>query len=426
MPILNGELKTRYDFQTDTLYVIDWILRMKLRTLAIILLIIPGLVLAEARQIDEYQWEGVARIVAIGDIHGDYNNYMATLKAAGLVDKKGKWAAGDTHLVQLGDLPDRGPDTLKIIDHIRGLAKQAKRKGGMVHSLIGNHEVMNVTGDLRYVHPGEYEAFAGRKSKTMRDRYYELYLQRYEQQDPEGFAQLPEGFRAQWEKEHPLGWLEHRQGWDPAWNQDAEYAQWVMGNKVAIRINDMLFVHGGISGFYCANSLASLTENAVAHMKAYDPANAGLLEDPNGPLWYRGLSGGEPAATMETVDAILAHHDAKHIVVGHTPTFGVIWPTFDAKVIMADTGISTYYGGNIGYLEVTPEGSFGGYPAGKLPLPSLDADRIPYLENVIQMDPDNKRLLKRLEKMQQPPLVAPAGSIDDGEVQAAVPICGTS
>ncbi len=399
---------------------------MKFKKLAIILLLIPGLVLAEARQIDEYQWEGVERIVAVGDIHGDYENYMATLKAAGLIDQKGKWAAGETHFVQLGDLPDRGPDTLKIIDHITQLAKQAKRKGGRVHNLIGNHEVMNVTGDLRYVHPGEYEAFAGRKSKTMRDRYYEMYIQRFEQQDPEGFANLPDDFKAQWEKEHPLGWLEHRQAWDPAWNRDAEYAKWVMDKKIAIRINDNLFVHGGISGLYCANSLASLTERAVTLMQAYDPANAGLLEDPNGPLWYRGLSGGEPPAALETVDAILAQHGVKHIVVGHTPTFGVIWPRYDAKVVMADTGISSYYGGNIGYLEITSEGYFGGYPSGRLPIPLRDEEAIPYLESVIEMDPDNKRLLKRLEQLMQP---APESSEESGEGTEAilpVPICGTS
>ena len=58
------------------------------------------------------------RIVAIGDIHGDYEQYMKVLTAAGLVDRKGKWAGGETHLVQTGDIPDRGPDTRKIIEHL--------------------------------------------------------------------------------------------------------------------------------------------------------------------------------------------------------------------------------------------------------------------------------------------------------------------
>ena len=107
----------------------------------------------------------------MGDLHGDYDNYLATLRAAGLVNKRGKWVGGATHFVQTGDVPDRGPDTEKNIDHLSKLAKQAERKGGQVHTLIGNHEAMNVYGDLRYVHVGEYRAFATSNSETLRDRY---------------------------------------------------------------------------------------------------------------------------------------------------------------------------------------------------------------------------------------------------------------
>ncbi|MEE4218596.1 MAG: metallophosphoesterase [Xanthomonadales bacterium] len=404
---------------------------MTLRKLAIFLMLIPGLALAEARQIDEFQWEGVQRIVAVGDIHGDYDNYMATLEAAGLVDSKGKWSGGQTHFVQVGDLPDRGPDTRKIIGHISQLAKQAKRKGGRVHSLIGNHEVMNVTGDLRYVHPGEYEAFVTRKSKSMRDRYYEMYMERFEQRDPDAFAALPADFQAQWEKEHPLGWLEHRQAWDPAWNRDAEYAKWVMDKKVAIRINDNLFVHGGISSFYCANSLDSMTQKAVAQMQSFDLANPGIVMDPNGPLWYRGLSGMEPQASMETVDAILARQGVVRIVVGHQPTSGVIWPNLDARVVMIDTGISKHYGGHVAYLEILPGAVNAGYPWGKLGLPASDAEAIPYLEKVIEHDPQNAYLKARLKKLLNPVETAPAdGAANpaavEGAESAAQPICGTS
>lgn len=404
---------------------------MILKKLAtILLLLLPGLVLAEARQIDEFQWEGVQRIVAVGDIHGDYDHYMATLRAAGLVDSKGKWAGGKTHFVQVGDLPDRGPDTKEIIDHITQLTKQAKRKGGRVHSLIGNHEMMNVTGDLRYVHPGEYEAFVTRKSKAMRDRYYTMYMERFEQQDPTGFAALPADFQVQWEKEHPLGWLEHRQAWDPAWNRDAEYAKWVMDKKVAIRVNDNLFVHGGISGFYCANSLDSMTEKAVAVMQSFDLDNPGIAMDPNGPLWYRGLSGMEPQASEETVDAILDRQGVSRIVVGHQPTSGVIWPNYDGKVVMIDTGISNHYGGHVAYLEILPDAINAGYPWGKLELPASDAEAIPYLEKVIEHDPQSGHMKARLKKLLSPVETTPADgpvkpSLEGVEVLTA-PICGTS
>jgi hypothetical protein len=407
-----------------------------MKYLSLAFLALAGVALADARQVDDYHWEGVERIVAIGDLHGDYDNYLAALRAAGLVDRKGKWAGGDAHFVQTGDIPDRGPDTGRIIEHIQRLAKQAKRKGGRVHNLIGNHEAMNVYGDLRYVHEGEYEAFRTRRSETLRDRYFELYMQSLEQNAPERLADLPEDWRAQWNQRHPLGWVEHRQSWDPAWDPEAEYAQWVMGNKVAVQVNDTVFLHGGISGYYCQNSLASLTDKVVAAMQNFDPQAPGILEDEYGPLWYRGLSGEEPQAPPETVDAILANHRANRIVVGHTPTSGVVWPLYDGKVVVIDTGISSAYGGYVAYLEITPEGVFAGYPEGKFPLPSGGDDLIAYLEKVAAQSPDNRSLQKRLRLLKEPPPPAPAepppepgeagGATEPEEIAEPMPICGIS
>jgi hypothetical protein len=407
---------------------------MKLRYFVLVLILFPGLLFAAAKEISEYEWEGVERIVAIGDIHGDYDNYMATLTAAGLVDKKGKWAGGKTHLVQTGDIPDRGPDTQRIIEHITRLAKQAKRKGGRVHSLIGNHEAMNVYGDLRYVHKGEFEAFVTRNSEKLRDRYFDLYMESMQQNEPEQFAALPEDYREQWNEQYPLGWLEHRQAWDPAWNPEGKLANWVLERKVVIKVNGNLFLHGGLSGFYCQNSLESMTEKVTDNLRHFDPADSGILEDDFGPLWYRGLSGVEPQALPETVNAILAHHDASHIVVGHTPTRGVIWPQYDSKVLMIDTGISKAYGGYVAYLEITPEGYFAGYPAGKLKLPDSDEGAIPYLKQVIGMQPGNPHLKKRLENLTapvEPKPVDPAATAE-GQPEAkpeparVPPICGIS
>ncbi len=397
------------------------------------ILLFSSLVFADAKEIDEFQWEGVERIVAIGDLHGDYENYMATLSAAGLVDKKGKWIGGSTHLVQTGDIPDRGPDTRKIIDHITRLGKQAERKGGRVHNLIGNHEAMNVYGDLRYVSDGEFAAFVTKQSETLRNRVYEITMQNLESSNPEAFAALPENFREEWNLRHPLGWVEHRQAWDPAWNPEGEYAKWVLSKKVAVRVNNILFVHGGISGFYCQNSLDSLTEKALGKLQKFEPGNGGILEDEFGPLWYRGLSGEKPEAVEETVDAILSRHQVDHIAVGHTPTSGVIWPRYQGKVLMIDTGISRVYGGYIGYLEMTPEGLFGGYANGKVPLPVNDSGLIPYLEKVIALNPDNAYLQERLEQLRNPPvpelLEQEAGMSGDTSLEPGpepIPICGIS
>ena len=98
-----------------------------MRYLVLLTLLCSSLAVGAAREVDEYHWEGVERIVAIGDLHGDYENYLATLQAAGLADSKGKWTGGSAHLVQTGDIPDRGPDTGRIIEHIIKLDKQARR-----------------------------------------------------------------------------------------------------------------------------------------------------------------------------------------------------------------------------------------------------------------------------------------------------------
>ena len=387
----------------------------------LILLFFTHFAFADAREIDAFHWKGVDRIVAIGDLHGDYDNYIKVLSLAGLVDKKGKWSGGKTHLVQTGDIPDRGPDTLKIIDHIRKLAKDAKRKGGRVHSLIGNHETMNMYGDLRYVHPGEYAAFVNKKSEALRNRYYEVFLQNLEARNPEVFSALPENYREEWNSKFPLGWVEHRQAWDPAWDPKAKYGSWVLEQKVAIQVNDAIFLHGGISAYYCQNSLASITDSARDNLRNFDPQNPGIVEDAKGPFWYRGLSGVEPRALPETVDAILEHHDARHIVVGHTPTSGVIWPRYDAKVVMIDSGISRAYGGHIAYLEITADGLFAGYPQGKLALPTNSEGLVPYLEQVIEGNQKSPELKKTLQGLKNPPAPAPDSGVEmaEGEAQAA-------
>ncbi|MGA9341942.1 MAG: metallophosphoesterase [Rhodanobacteraceae bacterium] len=358
---------------------------------------------ASPRKIDDYHWTGVDRIVAIGDIHGDYASYIATLKAAGIVDQGGRWQAGDTHLVQVGDIPDRGADTAKIIAHMRKLADEAEREGGRVHNLMGNHEAMNVYGDLRYTSAGEYAALAGPHARELRDRYYANVLADLKARDPERFATLPKSFRQDWNSKHPLGWVEHQQAWNPRWNPQGQYFEWVMREPVAIELNDMIFVHGGISASYCQNSLASLTDAAHQALRKNDPLAKSILNDPQGPLWYRGLSGDEPEASAETVQAILQHHVAHYIVVGHTPTAGIVWPRYAGRVIQIDVGMTAYYGGHVGYLEVTSDGLFAGYRGGKIKLPDAAAGRLKYLQQVVALQPDNSALKQQLAALEASP-----------------------
>src|SRR3990170_4361718 len=113
------------------------------------------------------------RVVAVGDLHGDYQAWIEIASRAGLIDRRARWAGGSAVLVQTGDITDRGPDSLKIIRHLMRLQGQARRSGGRVVVVLGNHEAMNMTDDLRYVHPGEFAAFTNANSESLRRRIYE-------------------------------------------------------------------------------------------------------------------------------------------------------------------------------------------------------------------------------------------------------------
>lgn len=399
-----------------------------MRYLLLFLVLVFQTVSAAPREVETHRWEGVERIVAIGDIHGDYDNYIQTLQQAGLVNRRGRWIGGNTHLVQVGDVPDRGPDTLKIIRHLSGLARQARRAGGRVHHLIGNHEAMNVIGDLRYVTPGEFEAFATRDSSRVRDRYFDAVIEYLRNEDPERYAGLPDDYRKQWEETHPLGWVEHRLAWDPRWDRDGELFQWVLSSPVAVQINDLVFVHGGISANYCHHDLGALTRMVHEALQADDGADLSVLEDETGPLWYRGLAGLPPETPPEVVSAILERYQARHIVIGHTPTGGIIWPRHHAGVVMVDVGMAAYYGGHIAWLEVRDGELFAGYPSGLLELPLDDAGRLGYLERVMEMQPDNSHLRLRRDRLMAP---APEEGIDSPDASAEEapglrePICGS-
>jgi hypothetical protein len=208
-----------------------------------------------------------------------------------------------------------------------------------------------------------------------------------------------EAYRKEWEQQVPLGWVEHRQ----AWSFKGEYGKWVEHNQVAIQINDTIFLHGGISEKYCKFSLESLTEQVIAAMKNYDPSVVSIVNDELGPVWYRGLAQEEETDVYsQTLDNILERYGAKRIVIGHSPTGGVVWPRFDQRVVANDTGIARHYGAHKGLLELTADGAVAIYGDQKIPLPTLNGEREDYLRAVIEVDSNNAQLKNRLARMLAP------------------------
>ena len=357
--------------------------------------------LAQAIQDD---WQEVSRIVAIGDIHGDYQNYITVLKEAGVVNKRGKWAAGKTHVVQVGDIPDRGPDTLKIIEHLQKLEKQAKKAGGYLHLLIGNHEYMNIAGDLRYVHPGEYEAFETRQSKKVRDNYYAFVVKTLEAQresqaaNESASAPLPtidDAFRSDWYEKHPLGFVEHRLAWQPG----GEVAKWVSQHNTIIRINNVLFLHGGLSTDLLPLSITDINEQIRSELRGEPVDGEPLGTASHSPLWYRGLARNNELDERPVLDAVLEHFGASMIVLGHTPDLNVITPRFDGEVVIIDTGISAYYGGHRASLLIENGTASAIHGTNIQSLPESSQEMIPYFESLAEQLPTNLRLQAHIETL---------------------------
>jgi hypothetical protein len=306
------------------------------------------------------------RIVAVGDLHGDYAALLDIVEAAGIADDKGRWTGGAATFVQLGDVTDRGADSLKIIRFLQKLEEAAPKKGGKVIVLLGNHEAMNVTGDLRYVDPGEYAAFRTNSSDGLRERVFEANKESivayYRQWD----AALPEGEAKQkWLVDNPAGKMEHRQAWQPA----GEMGKWYANKPAIAKIGDDLFVHGGLSVETVERPLDEVNAEIRTELAKGESFASSILTDELGPLWYRGnvqrdppgeAIAGEPPEPeripiAEELTQVLAAWRAKRLVVAHTPNLAGIVADEGGRLLRIDTGNSAYYGGVHSFLELDGE-----------------------------------------------------------------------
>jgi hypothetical protein len=284
------------------------------------------------------------RVVAIGDIHGDLPQLETLLRQTGLIDAKRNWAGGKTHLVQIGDVPDRGPDTRAIFELLMKLEKQAKKAGGRVTAIIGNHDAMMVYGDLRYVTPEEFQSFATGKSARVREAQWEHHAEELKAAGKEPDA----AYRAKWEAARPLGWFEHRFAFQPGGKLHA----WIAAHDAVTKIGDTLFVHAGIAPKYAGRTMEDLNNTVRAELEDLAKVDGGVAADPDGPLWYRGLAAGDEQELAPHVDALLAQFGVKRIVIGHTPTGGAVTPRFGGRVINIDVGLGRAYGSRLACLII--------------------------------------------------------------------------
>jgi hypothetical protein len=357
-------------------------------------------------------WAGPARtpaeqseaVVAIGDVHGDFDDFVAILQRTGLIDAQHHWTGNKATLVQVGDLLDRGPKPREVMDLLMTLEKEAPKAGGRVVSLLGNHEMMNLMGDLRYVTTENYASFADSNSEERRRSAYQQYVKWRSSHVPL-IAELPQPMElteAEWMARHPAGFIEHRE----AFSANGSYGKWLRQHSAVAKIGDVIFLHGGIHPNVAHLELDTINAHIRDEIKAFDSAKQDLLDQNvilpfftlqeisaavqaeltaerksrvptdeqrqarlvrfleygewlsvrvDGPLWFRGYDQWSEEEGAAQIGKVLESYNAKAIVVGHTvQKGGRMRPRFGNKVFLIDTGmLSSYYpGGRASALEI--------------------------------------------------------------------------
>lgn len=376
------------------------------------------------------------RIVAVADIHGAYAPFVSILTKAGLIDAQQKWTGGRAVFVQTGDYTDRGADVRRVLDLLMALEESARSGGGQATILLGNHEVMNIVGDLRDVTPEIVRAFVDGRSESRREnawREYEALVAARKRVR----ASVPKAYdhtRESWMAAHPPGWLEYRDALGPR----GRYGRWLRGKPVAAAIGGTIFMHAGINPDQPMTvdavnarargemarfekylqmlvdrkmALPSFTFQEVLDVSASELQAASVVmeaakakgEQPDlgafdiavlreavdmikidqwtifageGPLWFRGYATwSDEEMPRAKVGALLRKLGVQRIAVGHTPQRdGKIASRFQGRVFVMDTGmLAEVYKGRPSALEIRGDVVNAIYEDGVVPLTSPKA-----------------------------------------------------
>ncbi len=259
------------------------------------------------------------RIVAVGDVHGDLVATRAALRLAGAIDESDAWIGGDLIVVQLGDQLDRGSDEPEILALFEALRVEAAAAGGAFYPLLGNHEVMNVQLDMRYVTSEGWVDFADTP---------------YDESDPvlAPFAPFQRGRVA-------------------AFRPGGPYATILSEHLVVLELEGNIFVHGGVLPEYAEDGLDRINEETSAWMmgEGPDPYDRRRRGSPVSSRHYSDETGSAECALLEQALALLG---AERMIVAHTVQDEGINSACDGRVWRVDVGLADYYGGSPEVLEI--------------------------------------------------------------------------
>jgi hypothetical protein len=257
---------------------------------------------------DASQFENISKLAVLSDIHGQYELCLRLFKANHIIDENNQWAFGEGHLVIVGDIFDRGAQTTEALWFVYTLEQQARAAGGKVHYLLGNHEYMVLQNDLRYIHD-KYT-----KSAQILDTPY-----------------------------------------DELYGVNTIMGRWLRSKSTVIKINDIIFLHGGISKVFMGDQL-NLEETNRLYRESIDMEKKDIKASNkyskfygrNSPIWYRGYFNDD--LSEANIDSLLVGMDAKHIIVGHTSQ-EMITELYDGRIYAVDSSLKNGVYGEILIIE---------------------------------------------------------------------------
>lgn len=331
-------------------FVVTFGMRILLKSLVYIvgLLLFPIVLFAAAEKlptkVPNATWTGIERVVAVGDIHGDFNALVNILISSKLINQYGEWTGNQAHLVLMGDLIAGEKGSVQVLDLVMKIQAAAEQAGGRVHALMGNHDLLVASGKYSRLKKEEREAFlpsdmaGGKKTRAFLDSLF-------------------------------LG--------------DGVYTRWTANRPMAIMINDQLYVHAGMDERVLGMSLQELNSITKAWIKYFQGRGEiphystewvvglqdGKFSNSEGPAFARDFKvtrrlikkpNKRPSGAVKRkiVREILEQYGAKRMVIGHvaTPDGDVLLehPYYGSDVIITDSRISDMKRGRLSMYESTP------------------------------------------------------------------------
>lgn len=244
---------------------------------------------------EKTSYDNVNKQFIISDLEGNFGAFRQLLESNGVMDTSFNWTFGDGHLVLTGDFFDRGTQVTELLWLIYSLEDKAKAAGGYVHFILGNHEIMNLSGDLRYVNKKYMD-----NAKLLQEKYENLF------------------------------------------GENSELGRWLRTKNVMEKVGDILYAHGGISP--AVNRMKASAEQTNDLVRPWYADSSFQYNDPRvdtlysdlGPFWYRGYYTGSPRASHAQLDSTLAKYGVKHIATGHTVIADTISKLFGGKLFNTD------------------------------------------------------------------------------------------